>query len=28
MGFDEGFSIAKNEMARIGAVFKLRKNHA
>ncbi|GAB1483862.1 methylaspartate ammonia-lyase [Treponema sp.] len=28
MGFDEGFSIAKNEMARIGAVFNMRKNHA
>ncbi len=28
MGFDEGFSIATNEMARIAAVFALRGNHA
>jgi methylaspartate ammonia-lyase len=28
MGFDEGFCITKNEMARIGAVFEMRRRHA
>jgi methylaspartate ammonia-lyase len=28
MGFDEGYCITKNEMARIGAVFDMRRRHA
>ncbi len=28
MGFDEGFCITANEMARIGAVFRMRRSHA
>lgn len=28
MGFDEGYSLAVNEMARIGAVVRARRNHA